>query len=133
MIPILKDCGCVTHSGPCEDHQRQMLKASRMASYARIEHEAAQPGYSQSAFLQAQVLVQYNLAEAARDLAKHIRWMHRLGVAVFCRTCWQGFAASDLPAQCACGGTLPTQPAIDMLAMAARMDVRGKWPPVEGP
>lgn len=129
MKILAKGCTCVTHEGPCEDHQRQMTKARRQEDYARIMEAGKQPGYTRAQSEQAKVLLEYNVAEAQRDLADHVRWMHRLGIAAFCRTCWQGFTAEELPANCACGGTFPTQPKVDLLAMAARLDIAGKWPP----
>lgn len=129
MIPLTKDCACQSHGGPHELAMRDAFKARRLAAYAEIQTKPATSRMESDAHL---MVVLASKAEAARDMAEHCRWMHRLSLAAICRGCWQGFRADELPAVCGCGAEHPVQQPADLLALARGFDDRGHWPPREG-
>lgn len=126
MIPLAKGCSCVGHKGPHELHERARARDRRLALLAEI---GAETGRTRAQDQQTLVCVASIAAEGARADADHARWMHRLGLAALCRGCWQGFAVADLPTTCGCGREHAAQRPIDLLALAARLDVLGQWPP----
>lgn len=126
MTPLPKACSCVGHEGPHELATRDSAKASRLAMLAGLRSD---PGATRAAHEQSAIVALSIAADGARDAAEHARWMYRLGLAAFCRGCWQGFAPADLPTTCGCGREHPAQPHVDLLALAARLDVLGQWPP----
>ena len=126
MIPLAKDCACRSHDGPHELAMRDAFKARRLAVYAAICVKSATSRTESDAHM---MVILASKAEAARDMAEHCRWMHRLALAAFCRGCWQGFRADELPAACGCGTEHPAQRPTDLLALARSFDDRGHWPP----
>lgn len=128
MIALAKDCACRSHEGPHELAMRDAFKARRLAVYTEIQTKPATSRMESDARL---MVVLASKAEAARDMAEHCRWMHRLALAAFCRGCWQGFGADELPATCGCGREHPAQHPVDTLALARSFDEMGHWPPRE--